>query len=635
MSDVFVSYKAEDRRRVEPLVRALEQDGLSVWWDAHIGGGDQWRETILKNLEASRCVLVIWSKRSAGPEGEFVRDEATRAKRRNAYLPVRIDKVDPPLGFGEMQAISLQSWKGDRSDPRYHAVLEAARNRLGMTGPRPVAADRPGVSRRTALAGGAAIAAAAAGAGAWWLTRPTAAAANSIAVMPFANLSGDPGQTYFSDGIAEELRSALARIAGLKVVARTSSEAVRNEDAKSAAHKLAVSNILTGSVRRSPSLIRVSAQLVDGGDGTERWSQDYDRPAGDALQIQSDIAERVAAALALQLVPAAGGRLVLGGTTNPQAHDLFLQGLATRQGQHSEANLRRAVDLFNSALALDPQYADAYARKATTLCELASGFSRSETEMQQGFTSAAVVANRALALAPDLPSARAALAAVSIGRMDFAAALSEFRKAASATSADAAILGDCGRFLGQLGLPDEAYPIGRRVIAIDPLNARSYSVQAVALFYSRRFREALPLWNKILTLSPGSVPPLSALGDAMLLLGNYAEARSTYAQMPTDDVFRVTGEGMLAERTGDHAASSAALEKLERLFGGAAAYQIAQLHAQRHDLDAAFAGLDRALKVRDPGLVILLTDPFLDPLRADPRFRNFRSKINFPPGLPA
>src|SRR6476619_7516326 len=132
MSDVFVSYKAEDRTRVRPLVDALEADGLSVWWDAHIGGGDDWRDTIARHLDDARCVIVVWSKRSVGPEGRFVRDEASRAQKRRAYLPVTIDKVDPPLGFGESQAIALKSWKGDRTDPRYAALLSAARPMIGL-----------------------------------------------------------------------------------------------------------------------------------------------------------------------------------------------------------------------------------------------------------------------------------------------------------------------------------------------------------------------------------------------------------------------------------------------------------------------------------------------------------------------
>src|SRR6185295_17475852 len=113
MSDVFVSYKAEDRPRVEPLVEALEAEGLSVWWDARVGGGEAWREAIAEQLDGAKCVIVIWSKRSTGPEGRFVRDEANHAQHRGTYLPVTIDKVQPPLGFGEMQALSLIGWKGD------------------------------------------------------------------------------------------------------------------------------------------------------------------------------------------------------------------------------------------------------------------------------------------------------------------------------------------------------------------------------------------------------------------------------------------------------------------------------------------------------------------------------------------
>ena len=184
MTDLFLSYKAEDRERVAPLVRALEEDGLTVWWDAHIGAGDSWRETILRHLEAAKCVIVVWSRRSVGPHGEFVRDEATRALKRKTYFPVRIDKVNPPLGFGESQALNLHGWNGERSDPRYQALLSTLCARLGIKTPsldRPHE-EAPRLTRRTALAGGAA-ALAVAGAGAWFFTRPTSAKADSIAAF--------------------------------------------------------------------------------------------------------------------------------------------------------------------------------------------------------------------------------------------------------------------------------------------------------------------------------------------------------------------------------------------------------------------------------------------------------------------
>ena len=137
MADVFVSYKAEDRKRVRPLVDALEAEGLSVWWDEQIGGGAAWRQAIEAELNSAKCVIVIWSKRSIGPEGTFVQDEATRAQQRRVYVPVLIDKVHLPLGFGETQALPLTGWHGNQSDPRYQAVLAAVRRNVGDEGASP------------------------------------------------------------------------------------------------------------------------------------------------------------------------------------------------------------------------------------------------------------------------------------------------------------------------------------------------------------------------------------------------------------------------------------------------------------------------------------------------------------------
>ena len=277
-TDIFVSYKAEDRPRLLPLVAALEAEGFTVWWDAHIGSGAHWREDIQEHLEAAKCVIVVWSKRSVGPDGDFVRDEANRARKRGAYLPVRIDLVEPPLGFGEVQSISLKGWKGDRSDPRFTTLAEAARRCIAGEDIAHVSlGDRGAISRRTAIAAGAGVAAMSiASVGGWLLFGRPTGNDKRIAVLPFANLSGEQEQAYFAEGIAEELRSALSRI-GLEVIGRASSDAVKYLDTKAAASKLKVANILTGSVRRSPRTIRINAQLVDGESGVQRWAQSYDR----------------------------------------------------------------------------------------------------------------------------------------------------------------------------------------------------------------------------------------------------------------------------------------------------------------------------------------------------------------------
>jgi serine/threonine-protein kinase len=629
MADVFVSYKAEDRRRVKPLVDALEADGFSVWWDAQIGGGSAWRREIEAELDAAKCVIVVWSKRSAGPDGTFVQDEANRAQQRHVYVPVTIDKVHLPLGFGETQALLLAGWHGSRSDARYQAVLAAVRKHTGdgMHGAGPPA--RHGLDRRSVIAGsGAAVATVAVGA--WFFTRPASARSGSIAVLPFENLSGDPSQAYFSDGIAEELRGALARIPGLKVVARTSSEAMRDADAQTAASKLHVQDILTGSVRKSPQMLRISAQLIDGKDGTERWSEVYDRPFGDALQIQSDIARKVTDALAIRLAPSSAARLKVAGTSNPTAYDLFLKGVAVRQSGHTDDNLRVAVRLFDAAIANDRNYADAYSLKAITLAELTAGFASSGSAMRQGFAQANQAARQAISLSPDSAYAHAALAAVLSNQLEFKAADAEFRKAVSQSGADAVILDDYGHFLAFLGLTQRALELGSRVISIDPLNARSYSVNAAALYYARRYADATQATAKVLALTPDGSPALVQQGDTFMLLGRYDAARSSYAKVAADDVFRLTSEGILDERLGNHSASAAAARRIQQLYGSAAAYQLAEIEAQRGETDAALAALQQGLELPDPGLIAMRTDPFLDPLRADPRFQAILRRIGFP-----
>ena len=281
------------------------------------------------------------------------------------YLPVRFDAVELPLGFREVQAIPLNRWHGDRSDPRFVGLSDAARERI--TGEHVARHNggpaQPQISRRAIIGAGAVAAAAVASIGAWELLKPSAASASArIAVLPFANLSGDPNQAYFAQGIAEELRAALSRI-GLQVIGRNSCEAVKDLDIKSAAAKLGVVNVLTGSVRRSPDTIRIDAQLVSGTDGVEHWAQTYDRAPGDAIKIQTDIAANVAQALSFALGQRGRAALKVGGTNNAEAQDLLLQAMAAPARDDTEKGTLETIALLDRALELDPGYAEAHARK--------------------------------------------------------------------------------------------------------------------------------------------------------------------------------------------------------------------------------------------------------------------------------
>jgi TolB-like protein len=629
MSDVFVSYKAEDRARVRPLVDALEADGLSVWWDAHIGGGDEWRETIARHLDDARCVIVVWSKRSIGPEGRFVRDEATRALRRHAYLPVRIDKVEPPLGFGETQAASLHGWKGNRSDPRYLAVRNSARSMIGLDPHADDHAQPAGISRRPVLVGGAA-AVVTAGIGGWLLLKPDAAKANSIAVLPFANLSGDPAQAYFSDGMAEELRNALSRIGGLKVVARTSSEMVRDADAKTAASKLGVEHIISGSVRRSPSMIRVNAQLIDGGDGLERWSQTFDRPAGDVLSIQADIAESVAQALSIELASVDKAAISVGGTTKVEAQDLVLKAEQIRRDD-SETSFRSALSLLDEAIAIDPNYAEAHARKAFVLTYLASVHALSAEQARREGELALQSARRAIAIAPRLAVAHAALANIFRDQLLMGAALQESKRAYALHDTDAFTVQNYSLLLSQFGRHGEALVMAKRFIELDPLNPVSIEVQTVTLFYDRRYRDAIAAARRGLQMAPDRMRTRGFLGHSLLQLGDSDAAAREYALMPSGDYRRNLGEAVIAARAGRRAEAERILEVMRDRYQDAANYQYGEIYAQLGMADRAFQAFEAAWTARDSGLGYLRVDPFVDPLRKDAHFAPLERRLNFSP----
>ena len=630
MSDVFVSYKAEDRKRVRPLVQALEADGYSVWWDEQIGGGAAWRQAIETELNAAKCVIVAWSKRSVGPEGTFVQDEATRAQQRHVYVPVTIDKVHLPLGFGETQALSLTGWKGDRSDPRYQAVLAAVQRIAGGTSaPAPRRLAGTPVSRRAVVGGGAVAGAAIAGGAAWMLFKPGSDASDSIAVLPFANLSGDPAQGYFSDGIAEELRSALARLAGLKVVGRTSSEAVRKDDAETAARKLDVANILTGSVRQSPSTIRVAAQLIDGRNGIERWSQNYDRAPGDAIKIQTDIAENVARALSVTLGSAARRAITVGGTQNPEAQKLLFQALeAASPGQKQD--LQQGMSLADAAIKLDPKYAEAYAHKAIFINWYASTYAKDVPELIQMRTDAMEIAKVALRLAPNLATGHRALAEIYRVRLDLGPALREFRRALELAPGDPGTLSDFSFMMGALGKGAEAIRLADQVIELDPLNINSYVTRYMALVASRRYDEAVSFSQDLERTRPHLFNWPEGVAWLLIAQNKLAEAEPYLRKAPADNYNRLVNEAVIFARTGNGNEVPAIIARLRQLYGDAASYQYAQIYAQAGDKDRAFAALGRAWEIRDSGLLKINIDPYMEPLRSDPRYRLLVDKMNFP-----
>ena len=624
MADLFLSYKSEDRARVKPLVEALSADGLTVWWDAHIDAGTEWRKAIQIELDSAKCVLVIWTKRSVGPEGHFVRDEATRAQRRGVYLPVLFDKVELPLGFGETQALPLNGWKGDRADSRYEAVLAAAQAVVAGArrpmGTRPMTA-RPVLGRRTVIGGSAALGALALGGTGWWLAPRGGIRIDSIAVLPFANLSGDPAKAYFSDGIAEELRGALARIAGLKVAARASSETVGGGDIREAASKLDVAHVLTGSVRKGDGIIRVAAQLVDGRDGLEKWSESYDRLEGDAIKLQMGIAESVANALRLTLGTA---KAMLGGTTSPAAYDAYLRGLAIRT-INAEA-FRARLAAFEAAIAADPNFAAAHANRAFWMGIVAG---EASPQMSAALLAGGRVASaRAIALAPTLPLGYVALGRIQQTAVDIRGADASYRKALSLPGVMARDLSTVAGFQSYLGRGTEALALADQAISLDPLNPGPVRRRIDVLYRNRQYRETLAATATYERANPDapSNPYLTAMA---LIFSGDPRAALPVAARSEEPWVRYTCEAIAFAKLGNRARSDQALAALKAVDDGSI-YQLVEIHAMRGEIEPAFAELVRAVQARDPGLIELKADAAVDPLRGDPRFAAIVAKLGFP-----
>jgi serine/threonine-protein kinase len=404
---------------------------------------------------------------------------------------------------------------------------------------------------------------------------------------------------------------------------------VRDADAKTAAHKLGVANILTGSVRRSPTMVRVSAQLVDGRDGLERWSANYDRTAGDILKIQTDIAQSVARSLSIELGQSQRESLFAGGTDNPQANDLILRASPDFLPD-GEAGLRRGIALADAAIALDPNYANAYAVKALLQNFIAGQYAPSSAEAQAGMEQAAATAQRAIAIAPDVGVAYMILATIRANQLQFAEALKDFQRGERLPGSEIGSQRGYSTFLSQLGRNEEAWQKASAILPSDPLNPAAFGVQARILYDWRRYDQAIKYARRSLDLAPQRFGPRILIGSIFVLRGRLDEAQSQFDRLPENNPYRLQGEGLIAAKRGDRNGAAAKIAEMVSRYGDAMNYQIADVEALLGDKDKAMAALDRAYALRDPGLASIQVDPYLDPLRGDPRFQALVRKLDFP-----
>jgi serine/threonine protein kinase len=452
----------------------------------------------------------------------------------------------------------------------------------------------------------------------------------SIAVLPFVDMSEKHDQEYFSDGLSEELIDRLAHSADLKVIARTSSFAFkgRNEDIRSIAGKLGVANLLEGSVRKSGKELRVTAQLIRASDGTHLWSQTYDRQLDDLFKVQSEIAGTVASALNATMNDTSG-RL---NTTTVESHNFLVQGKYF-SNRNSKESSSRALEFYQKAIDLDPTYAEAWAAMGN---EYLGAVGRGWISTKEGIDKARAAIERALKLNPALAFAHAAAGLMSVYYdWDWNAARAHYQRALELEPnepryAKGLALVNAGIY----GRWDERIEAEKKLIRRDPMALAPINDLAAELFMAGRYEESVATAQQLVVLNPSYASAYSYMASSLLYLGRLDEALAA-AQKETDEGWKLGVLPAIYWALGKNAKSDAALKEFEAKYAEGFAYNIADMHAYRGEIDSAFQWLERAYRQRDPGMQLVRADPLLQNLRKDSRYKAVLVKMKLDGDPPA
>jgi TolB-like protein len=644
---VFLSYASQDAEAARKICEALRAAGIEVWFDqSELRGGDAWDQSIRKQIKTCALFLPVISHNTHDRREGYFRLEWKLAVDRchlmdagmTFLLPIVIDDTAEedervPERFREVQWTRLPSGitppafvervrhllAGEfvQDPPRsasagVRVLAPSTSPNAGLASPHSKAAltvmiavvvlalgylvaSRLVLSKRTtevaAAPGVRSVPALAAAPIAVFKPPP-----HSIAVLPFVNLSGDKEQEYFSDGLTEELLNSLAEINELQVAARTSAFSFKGQDNDigTIARKLNVGAVLEGSVRRSAHTIRITAQLINAVTGFHLWSKTYDRDLGDVLKLQIEIATAVAGALKVTLLGDVAAKVELGGTRNPAAFDAYLRGAKAFSSRHDAQDVPTAMAAYTEAIRLDPHYALAFAARSIALIayadEVATGASATAY-----YGKAQNDARQALALAPG----------------------------------NAQVLRVSSGYASYMGHADAALAAARRAVVLDPLSRTSHDALGAALYAAHRYEEASVAFANVVSLEPGFNPAYGDLGLSYYGFGDLPKARAS-CEMKPDYWYGQQCLAVIYDKLGRHADAQAELSRMTASLGNAAAYQYATIHAQWGNRVQALAWLERALRLRDAGLINLKTDPLLDPLRQEPRFQAIERELKFP-----
>lgn len=442
----------------------------------------------------------------------------------------------------------------------------------------------------------------------------------SIAVLPFVNMSADPKQEYFSDGITEELLHMLARVPGLRVISRTSAFSFKGRNVKigDIAKELGVHYILEGSVRRFNDRVRITTQLIEATTDRHVWSESYERTLDDIFAIEDEIAASVLPAIEHQLT----GRMPTARRTDPAAYSLYLQGSHFFL-QRTAAGLELALEYALRAIEIDPGYAPAWTLLGSAYINQVNGGKRPWAE---GYRLATEAIDRSLSLAPDFALAHSARAWVAMAHeRDYVAAAAHFRRARALAPNNAIVLGNNSVLAVRLGRLDEARQLTERSIELDPANSVNYFNRSDQLIRLGRPAEAEQAARKALALNPGMDSAQSNLALSLLLQEQPVAALEA-AQILDNEPVRQTILALAYYDAGDWEAADHALESLAQVHAQETAYLIALVCAWRGEVDDAFRWLDKAIEEKQ-SVFGIRTEPFLRALHDDPRWEATLEKV--------
>ena len=630
---IFVSYSRTDQARALPIIQMLQQAGFNTWWDGLLEGGERFSHTTEDALNRAKAVVVLWSKTSV--QSHWVHDEATRGRDRGTLVPLSLDGVEPPLGFGQFQVIDLSRAKMVAKDEAIQRMLrkvEALHGTEGALISRSQPATSAPTNRRTLLIGGAATIALGAGAAAWLagLFGGGGAASNRIAVLKFNNIGDKPEQAYVSEGLANEIRATLTQNGALEVVGQASSEAFARgkEDPVAFAKKLRAGFLLDGAVQIVGDVLSVTIDLLDGKTGVSLTNRPFEKPMGDILSVQREIGSAISAELSNKIGAAGSAKSDLAGTKNVVAFDHYLRGKDLYAHAKDEAEERQAVVQFDAAIAADPKFAAAYAARARSLAAI-SGQYGSAAEIKFQYDAAIVSAKQAVKLAPKSADTQSVLALILFqGNLDVKGARMPYDLSRKLGDGDAPVLARFADYCSATRRDLYAVTGIERALLLDPLNALIHRISGSVHYAAARYPEAIVALRQTLSINPELPETYSRIGMVLLAQNKNLEALKQF-EADTHKWSKLAGVAIAQNRLGNSTAAKAAMLGLTSDTDTVSLYQQGQVYVQWGDLENGVLALEQAYEQRDAGMMTARVDPMLAPLREQPRFIDLLKSMGF------